>query len=43
MNLAKVTVPKAFFFVKPLPFRPDGQPLPLQVTVTVEPSGTFLT
>ena len=43
MNLARVTVPKAFFLVKPLPFRPDGQPLPLQVTVTVAPSGTFLT
>ena len=43
MNLARVTVPKAFFLVKPLPFRPEGQPLPLQVTVTVAPNGTFLT
>src|SRR3954453_15695269 len=43
MNLARVTVPKALFLVKPLPFRPDGQPLPLQVAVTVAPNGTFLT
>ena len=43
MNFASVTVPKAFFLMKPLPFRPDGQPLPVQMAVTVEPSGTFLT
>src|SRR3954447_5987696 len=43
MNLASVTVPKAFFFVKPLPFRPDGHAFPAQTAVTVAPSGTFLT
>ena len=43
MNFASVTVPNALVFVKPLPFRPDGQPLPAHVTLTVELSGTFLT
>src|SRR5690349_5152042 len=43
MNEASDTVPNAFFFVKPLPFRPFGHALPAHVTVTVEPSGTFFT
>jgi hypothetical protein len=41
MNFARVTVPKALGFVKPLPFSPDRQPLPWQVAVTVAPNGTF--
>src|SRR6478735_233253 len=39
MNVFRLTLPDAFFFVKPLPFRPFGQRLPLQVTTTVVPAG----
>src|SRR5690349_18108182 len=43
MNFFRSTEPKAFVFTKPLPFSPLGQPEPLQVTVTVAPSGTLRT
>jgi hypothetical protein len=43
MNRFRDTVPNAFRLVKPLRVRPFGQPLPLQVTVTVDPSGVFFT
>src|SRR4051794_36498523 len=39
MNVFRLTLPDAFFFVKPLPFRPFGQRLPLQVTTIVVPAG----
>ena len=43
MNVARVTVANAFVLMKPFRFRPDGQPLPLHLTLTVAPFGTSLT